>query len=166
MENKWYEYDNLMSWDKDDLATTMIDLVHTLKRIRQEAKIDNMEITQFKVEPASNNMSIGPNICSFYLKSYKSYANLDPYYYATAHDNGSTSLSLIKGGHIQTRTVENKSYTNEHIKSLIDNGIYCRKYYCPLTSTKMTEYVYKHILCLPCNIDIDLNSYNNVTTYL
>jgi hypothetical protein len=26
--------------DKDDLATTMIDLVHTLKRIRQEAKID------------------------------------------------------------------------------------------------------------------------------
>ena len=40
MENKWYEYDNLMQWDKDDLATTMIKLVHTLKRIRQEAKID------------------------------------------------------------------------------------------------------------------------------
>ena len=40
MENKWYEYDNLMSWDKDDLATTMIDLVHTLKIIRQESKID------------------------------------------------------------------------------------------------------------------------------
>lgn len=78
-----------------------------------EAKIDNMEITQFKVEPASNKMSIGPNICSFYLKSYKSYSNLDPYYYATGHDNGSTSLSLTKGGHIQTRTVENKSYTNE-----------------------------------------------------
>ena len=78
-----------------------------------QARIDNMEITQFKVEPASNKMSIGPNICSFYLKSYKSYANLDPYYYATAHANGSTSLSLTKGGHIQTRTVENKSYTNE-----------------------------------------------------
>tara|TARA_R100000278_G_scaffold92742_1_gene70746 strand:+ start:42 stop:176 length:135 start_codon:yes stop_codon:yes gene_type:complete len=28
---KWYEYDNLMSWDKDDLATTIIELVDDLK---------------------------------------------------------------------------------------------------------------------------------------
>ena len=27
MENhKWCEYDNLMSWDKDDLATTIIEM--------------------------------------------------------------------------------------------------------------------------------------------
>tara|TARA_R100000458_G_C8146835_1_gene155957 strand:+ start:57 stop:173 length:117 start_codon:yes stop_codon:yes gene_type:complete len=37
---KWYEYDNLMQWDKDDLANKVIELAHTLKRIRQEAKID------------------------------------------------------------------------------------------------------------------------------
>lgn len=78
-----------------------------------EAQINKMEITQFKVEPASENMSKGPNVCSFYLKSYKSYSNLDTYYYSTAHDNGATSLSLIKGGHIQNRNVQGKSYGNE-----------------------------------------------------
>ena len=27
MENhKWWEYDNLMSWDKNDLATTIIEM--------------------------------------------------------------------------------------------------------------------------------------------
>ena len=67
-------------------------------------------------------------------------------------------------------TLLDKSYTNEHVNLLIDNGIYCRKYYCPLILTEISEYMYKHILCLPCNIDIDLNlyltHYNIITTYL
>jgi hypothetical protein len=102
---------NDSSSQQNKLKNTCHKILYDVQEV--EAKIDNMEITQFKVEPASNKMSMGPNICSFYLKSYKSYSNLDTSYYATAHDNGSTSLSLIKGGHIQTRTVENKSYTNE-----------------------------------------------------
>jgi hypothetical protein len=32
---KWYEYDNLMSWDKDDLATTIIELVDDIKEMNK-----------------------------------------------------------------------------------------------------------------------------------
>mgnify|MGYP000949496453 FL=1 len=32
---KWYEYDNLMSWDKDDLATTIIELVDDIKQMNK-----------------------------------------------------------------------------------------------------------------------------------
>ena len=35
---KWYEYNNLMSWDKDDLATTIIELVDNIKKINKEAE--------------------------------------------------------------------------------------------------------------------------------
>ena len=32
---KWYEYNNLMSWDKDDLATTIIELVDDIKKMNK-----------------------------------------------------------------------------------------------------------------------------------
>ncbi len=32
---KWYEYNNLMSWDKDDLATTIIELVDDIKEMNK-----------------------------------------------------------------------------------------------------------------------------------
>ena len=64
-----------------------------------DARINEMELTQFKLELASS-ANIGPNICSFYLKSYKNYALQEPEYYCQGNTNGSTSLSLIKGGHI------------------------------------------------------------------
>ena len=32
---KWYEYNNLMSWDKDDLATTIIELVDDIKHMNK-----------------------------------------------------------------------------------------------------------------------------------
>lgn len=32
---KWYEYDNLMSWDKDDLATTIIELVDDIEQMNK-----------------------------------------------------------------------------------------------------------------------------------
>ena len=41
-ENKWYEYDNLMQWDKDDLASKVIELAQTLKKIKQEAYKQNI----------------------------------------------------------------------------------------------------------------------------
>ena len=96
---------------QDEIQSDCHKVLYDVEEI--EAQINKMEITQFKVEPASGEMSKGPNVCSFYLKSYKSYSNLDPYYYSTAHDNGATSLSLIKGGHIQNRNVQGKSYGNE-----------------------------------------------------
>ena len=35
---KWYEYNNLMSWDKDDLATTIIELVDDIKEMNKITK--------------------------------------------------------------------------------------------------------------------------------
>ena len=32
---KWYEYNNLMSWDRDDLATTIIELVDDIKEMNK-----------------------------------------------------------------------------------------------------------------------------------
>ena len=32
---KWYEYNNLMSWDKDDLATTIIEPVDDIKEMNK-----------------------------------------------------------------------------------------------------------------------------------
>ena len=32
---KWYEYNNLMSWDKDDLTTTIIELVDDIKEMNK-----------------------------------------------------------------------------------------------------------------------------------
>ena len=39
MENhKWYEYDNLMSWDKNDLATTIIEMQEIMIAINKMTK--------------------------------------------------------------------------------------------------------------------------------
>ena len=44
---------------------------------------------------------------------------------------------------------------NDNIKQkLLDNGIFCRKYYYPLKNTKNTCEIYDKILCLPCNSDM------------
>ena len=37
---------------------------------------------------------------------------------------------------------------------LLENNIFCRKYYRPLKKTKNTLDIYNKILCLPCNIDM------------
>ena len=72
-----------------------------------------MEITQFKLEKMAPGMTKGPNNCSFYLKSYKSYSKLEPNYYCTGHTNGDTSMSLVKGGHINSVTVQGKTHQNQ-----------------------------------------------------
>jgi dTDP-4-amino-4,6-dideoxygalactose transaminase len=37
---------------------------------------------------------------------------------------------------------------------LLENDIFCRKYYHPLKETKKTVEIYNKILCLPCNVDM------------
>ena len=37
---------------------------------------------------------------------------------------------------------------------LLENNIFCRKYYHPLKNTQNAVDIYQKILCLPCNVDI------------
>ena len=39
---------------------------------------------------------------------------------------------------------------------LLENNIFCRKYYNPLKETKNTVEIYNKILCLPCNVDMTI----------
>ena len=48
------------------------------------------------------------------LKSYKSYSKLEPNYYCTGHTNGDTSMSLVKGGHINSITVQGQNHQTNH----------------------------------------------------
>ena len=51
-------------------------------------------------------------------------------------------------------------------KILLDNDIFCRKYYHPLKETKNTVYIYNKILCLPCNIDMNVQDIDNIIKLL
>jgi dTDP-4-amino-4,6-dideoxygalactose transaminase len=46
-------------------------------------------------------------------------------------------------------------YNNEFEKQTLDSGIYCRKYYIPLQLKKNSDYIYNHILCFPCTIEMN-----------
>ena len=39
-------------------------------------------------------------------------------------------------------------------QAFLDAGIYCRKYYKPLLKVPKTQYIYDHVLCIPCHSDI------------
>ena len=41
---------------------------------------------------------------------------------------------------------------------LLENNIFCRKYYHPLKKTKNTIEIYNKILCLPCTVDMTKKS--------
>lgn len=41
---------------------------------------------------------------------------------------------------------------------LLENDIFCRKYYHPLKETKISMEIYNKILCLPCNVDMTIEN--------
>ena len=45
-------------------------------------------------------------------------------------------------------------YNDDIRLKLLDNNIFCRKYYHPLKETKNTVDIYNKILCLPCTVDM------------
>ena len=49
---------------------------------------------------------------------------------------------------------------------ILDNDIFCRKYYHPLKDTKNTVEIYNKILCLPCNVDMTKKDIDNIITLL
>jgi dTDP-4-amino-4,6-dideoxygalactose transaminase len=46
------------------------------------------------------------------------------------------------------------NYNDKYETVLLQNNIFCRKYYQPLKNTKNSQYIHEHILCIPCNIDM------------
>lgn len=53
-----------------------------------------------------------------------------------------------------------------------DMGIYCKKYYNPLKLLPISQYLYDHILCFPCHVDMTNNdiayvidAIKNITSY-
>ena len=49
---------------------------------------------------------------------------------------------------------------------LKENKIFCRKYYEPLKKTINTMNIYNKILCIPCNIDIDIDILNIIIKFI
>ena len=46
------------------------------------------------------------------------------------------------------------NYDDKLRLKILDNDIFCRKYYHPLKETKNTVEIYNKILCLPCTVDM------------
>jgi dTDP-4-amino-4,6-dideoxygalactose transaminase len=46
------------------------------------------------------------------------------------------------------------NYDDKIRLKILDNDIFCRKYYHPLKETKNTVEIYNKILCLPCTVDM------------
>lgn len=47
-------------------------------------------------------------------------------------------------------------------KKLLENNIFCRKYYYPLQETRNTLEIYNKILCIPCNVDMNKEHINYI----
>jgi len=51
-------------------------------------------------------------------------------------------------------------------QTILNNNIFCRKYYKPLKNTKNTQDIYNRILCLPCNTDMTIKSIDFIVDIL
>ena len=74
--------------------------------------------------------------------------NLNFHFFPSFHDNDKQILSCF--------TLLFNEYNDEVRIKLLDNNVYCRKYYHPLKNTKNAVNIYKNILCIPCNVDMEI----------
>ncbi len=52
---------------------------------------------------------------------------------------------------------------NDNIKTnLLNNGIFCKKYYIPLKNTPVAMSFYNMILCIPCNMDMEISHIDKI----
>lgn len=76
--------------------------------------------------------------------------------YPSFHDNNKNILScfsFIFNNNEQSILVE---------KELLNNNIFCRKYYHPLKKTKITCDIYDKILCVPCHKDMKTDDIDKI----
>ena len=48
------------------------------------------------------------------------------------------------------------NYDNNIRLKLLENNVFCRKYYHPLKEAKNTLEIFNKILCIPCTVDMTL----------
>jgi dTDP-4-amino-4,6-dideoxygalactose transaminase len=53
-------------------------------------------------------------------------------------------------------------YKDEYKRKILDSSIFCRKYYHPLKELPNSKSIYDHILCIPCNIDMEKKDIDNI----
>lgn len=49
------------------------------------------------------------------------------------------------------------NYKDDIEKNLLNNSVFCKKYYYPLKKTNIACKIYEKILCIPCTIDMNYN---------
>jgi dTDP-4-amino-4,6-dideoxygalactose transaminase len=52
------------------------------------------------------------------------------------------------------------------MKKLLNNNIYCRKYYTPLIPTPVATKLYENILCISCNVDMTKEDIDRIVPFL
>jgi dTDP-4-amino-4,6-dideoxygalactose transaminase len=95
-----------------------------------------------------------------YLENKLKENNLNIQLYPSFHDKNKNCVSCF------CLLFENYETSIKIEKILLDNDIFCRKYYHPLKETKNTVYIYNKILCLPCNIDMNVQDIDNIIKLL
>lgn len=49
----------------------------------------------------------------------------------------------------------NNKFTPEYVQNMINNNVWCRKYYTPLVDLNVSTKMYDKILCYPCNLNVN-----------
>lgn len=132
-EDKYY------SSEANNCKMTDISAIYILQYL-----YDNFEIIIKKHQELYN----------YFKKKIKEY-NLNIKLFPSFHDNNKICVSCFC-----ILFENNKSYEIEN--KLLDNNIFCRKYYNPLKNTKNTIYIYNKILCIPCTKDMSFTDIDNI----
>lgn len=82
--------------------------------------------------------------------------NLNVKLYPSFHDKDKNIISCFSFLFDLEQTSKNAE------KALLENNIFCRKYYHPLKNTKITDEIYSKILCIPCHKDMTFQDINKI----
>jgi dTDP-4-amino-4,6-dideoxygalactose transaminase len=107
--------------------------------------IQAVYITQYLIDNFDNIIETHQKLYNYLLIKIK---NINIKLYPSFHDKDKNIISCFS---FIFNTSE-KSILAE--KELLNNNIFCRKYYHPLKETKITCDIYSKILCIPCHKDM------------
>ena len=86
----------------------------------------------------------------------------------TILDNRIDLIKLFPSFHDEDKILPNciclliEKNSQNIIDTLLENNIFSRKYYHPLKNTEIANDIYSKIVCFPCNIDMSLETIDNI----